>query len=113
MIPENRGKFSVVTFFPTLCKMHERVVANPIMTKARKPLPILVPILATFAALCGFSGCFFAATGSPELHSLDILLLSAVGLIAVAIAQWVLYFKGYINQQIEKRLQSGSGKLSN
>jgi len=74
------------------------------MATTNKPLPIICPILGTVVALGDFVSCFLIVRSPNPLHLQIEMLLAEVGLIAVAILQWVLYFRGYIDQQIEKRL---------
>jgi len=69
-------------------------------------LSTLAPNKATALALLGFAACFFAVAGSSPLIALIVTLLAEVGFIALAVREWVRYFRAYVTQQIEERLQN-------
>jgi hypothetical protein len=69
------------------------------MSKPIKRVSIMAPIGITIGALIDFTACI------REPRDMVIVMLE-VALIALAIAHWVLYFQGYVDQQIEKRIEA-------
>jgi len=85
-----------------------------VMSQTNKPLPIIAPVLVTFAALCNFWADFVMTRGPGAIGPGMVQITAGVVLIAAAILLWVLYLRGYVNQQIEKRFQDhGPEKNSN
>jgi hypothetical protein len=70
------------------------------MPKIIKRLSILAPVAATVAALILFFGCLV----NPRRPDWQLAAAELV-LIGSAIAQWVSYFRGYVDLQIEKRME--------
>lgn len=72
------------------------------MTEQKKPLSISAPIKATALALIDFAACFFMVASSSPLFALIVMLLAEVALIALAVREWVVYFRAYVARQIEE-----------
>jgi len=76
------------------------------MFKSKKPLPIGAPIAATAAAILDFPVCVLFKP-EPSFFGPTLLMLAAEMLmIACAVFQWVRYFQGYVDHQIEKRIEA-------
>jgi hypothetical protein len=72
-------------------------------------------IAATTAAIFELAACILTARNS-SFGLLAVVLLAEMIIIAAALTQWVVYFRRYIAQQIEERLQktrTNSGDISN
>ena len=76
-----------------------------------KRLSVAAPVLATIAALAEFAACIFMAKGGSSGQLLTLVTAEMI-LIAAAIAQWVMYFRRYIDQKIEERLPGGQTERS-
>ncbi len=68
----------------------------------RKSPNILVPAAATAVALLNFVVCLGMPQDSPAHYG---MVWSEVGLITLAVVQWVLYFRQYIDFRIDQALQ--------
>lgn len=79
------------------------------MTGARKPPNIFVPAAATVVALLDLVVCLSMPEDSPSRYG---MVWSEVGLIVLAIIQWVLYFRLYIDFRIDQTMQQTTLPLS-
>ena len=62
------------------------------------------PIVFTIVALGDLVATFYAAYGDPPFICFTIILIAEIALIAIAIFNWVSYFKSYIRYEIEHNL---------
>ena len=76
------------------------------MNCKRKPPSILVAVCATGVALLNLVSCFcmVKSVGAPNVLVITFILLS-LGLNALAVLQWVLYFRAYVDFQIDQLRQ--------
>ena len=81
------------------------------MNDKRKPPTIATAVCTTGVALCSLAGCFAAVKSAAAA---DVLVLIAIlvspMLIALAVLQWVLYFRGYVDFRIDQLRQESSPK---
>jgi hypothetical protein len=81
------------------------------MTETKKPLSIAAANKATALALVDFAACLFMVRGtspSSPLLALIVMVLAEVLLIALAVREWVLYFRLYVDRQIEERFSAAN-----
>ncbi len=78
-----------------------------------KKRTIMVPILITVAALLDLVVIFCVAARNPEHGRIRCLAFLGVGLIAVAIFQWVIYARRYIDFAIEQKLSNINKEIKN
>jgi len=81
------------------------------MTEQKQTPSFVAPIKATALALIGFTGCFFTVasrSSSSPLLALIVTLLAEVAFIALAVREWVRYFRAYVTSQIDQRLKEPS-----
>ena len=75
------------------------------MDEVKKP-SMLTAVLFTIAAVCSLMSFVLMATGGKESGGLVIFQLFTAGLMAfAAIANWVVYFKKYVNFKVENQLR--------
>jgi hypothetical protein len=76
------------------------------MSKTSYPISIKLPILTTGVALLIFAELFLITVDRLFNIRRELLMVATdVTFIACSIQQWVKYFRGYVDEQIEKRLQ--------
>jgi hypothetical protein len=71
------------------------------MSGTRRPPNLLVPAGATVVAMLDFVVCFMMPGDSPSRYG---MVWMVVGLIALAITQWVLYFHQYVDFRIDQAM---------
>ena len=71
------------------------------MSGTRKSPNLLVPAGATVVAMLDFVVCFMMPGDSPSRYG---MVWTVVGLIALAITQWVLYFRQYVDFRIDQAM---------
>ena len=80
--------------------------------------PIKTAVCTTGAALLGLAVCLGSianlspATQSTQMPIIAVLIFSALGAIALAVAQWVLYFRGYVDFRIDQLRQEQQTSVS-
>jgi len=80
------------------------------MDENKKP-SILVAVLFTIATVCSLMTFLLMATGGATSGGLVIFQLFTTGLLTFcAIANWVAYFKRYVNFEVKKRLKEENKK---
>jgi len=80
------------------------------MDENKKP-SMLVAVLFTIATVCSLMSFLLMATGGTTSGGLVIFQLFTAGLLTFcAIANWVSYFKKYVNFEAEKRLKEKEQK---
>ena len=86
------------------------------MNDKRKPPTIATAVYSTAAALLGLAVCLGSianlspATQSTQMPLIAVLIFSELMLIALAVLQWVLYFRGYVDFRIDQLRQESSSK---
>ena len=76
----------------------------------KKP-SMFVAILFTVSATCSLMSLALMATGKTSGSGLVIFQFVTVGLLTFsAIANWVIYFKKYVNHKVESQLSEKSGE---
>ena len=86
------------------------------MNDKRKPPTIATAVYSTAAALLGLAVCLGSianlspATQSTQMPLIAVFILIALGLIALAVLQWVLYFRAYVDFRIDLLRQESSSK---
>ena len=77
--------------------------------KPRSPT-IVTAVCSTVMGLFALAGCLFMMkSGGPDLLVVISIVVN-VGLIALAVLQWVLYFRAYVDFRIEHFRQETSPK---
>ena len=88
------------------------------MNDKRKPPTIATAVYSTAAALLGLAVCLGSianlspATQSTQMPLIAVLIFSELMLIALAVLQWVLYFRGYVDFRIDQLRQEQQGCVS-
>ncbi len=79
------------------------------MNEKRNPPPIATAVCTSGVALCSSASCFAAvkSAGAGDFLVLISILVSPM-MIALAVLQWVLYFRGYVDFQIDQLRQESS-----
>lgn len=75
---------------------------------ARRSPNILIPAGATTVALLDLLACLGMAHDSPSRYGMVWL---EVGLITLAVIQWVLYFRRYVDFRIDEAMQAQRAPL--
>ena len=75
-----------------------------------KPPSMLVAVLFTIAAVCSLMSFGLKAAGGISGGLLIFMLITAGLLTFCAIANWVVYFKKYVNFKIENQLRDKEEK---
>jgi hypothetical protein len=68
-----------------------------------EPPKLTAPVASTVAALAMFAGCIFMAFGEPSPTAGIITVVSTVVVIAVAVLQWALYGRAYIDYRTARQ----------
>ena len=78
-----------------------------------KPPSIRTAVSTTFVGLFALAGCFgmVKAAGTPDVLALTFILAN-VALIGLAVLQWVLYFRGYVDFRIDQLRQEQHSSVS-
>ena len=78
-----------------------------------KPPSIRTAVCTTFVGLFALAGCFgmVKAAGTPDVLALTFILAN-VALIGLAVLQWVLYFRGYVDFRIEQLRREQQSNVS-
>ena len=72
------------------------------MSDNHNPPTIVTAVCSTAMGLFALAGCFFnGKSGGPDFLALAFILANVV-LIGLAVLQWVLYFRGYVDFRIEQ-----------
>ena len=79
---------------------------------AEKTPSMFQPIMLTTVALLDLVAAFYMVAGDPKLSILSGFLVAEVGLIVIAVASWVKYFKTYVRYEIEHRLEDSAKNIS-
>lgn len=81
------------------------------MNDKRKPPTIATAVCSTGVALFSLAGCFAAvkSAGVADVLVLVPILVSPM-LIALAVLQWVLYFRAYVDFRVDQLRQENSSK---
>ena len=80
------------------------------MADFKKP-SMKIAILITVAALFDLAGAFFMVASNPESGTLAMFIFAELFLIAIAIYQWVIYAKQYINFAMEQKLKENNKEV--
>lgn len=72
------------------------------MDGAHKSPNVLAPVGATAVALLDLAACLFAIAANSR--NVDAFIWTEILLIVLAITQWVLYFRAYIDFRIDQAL---------
>ena len=80
------------------------------MNEKPKPPTIVAAVCSTVTGLLAWAGCLcMMKSGGPDFLVL-ISILANVGLIALAVLQWVIYFRAYVDFQVDQLRQESSSK---
>lgn len=80
------------------------------MNDKPKSPTIVTAVCSTVMALLALAGCLFLMkSGGPDLLVL-ISILANVMLIGLAVLQWVVYFRAYVDFRIEQLRQESLSK---
>ena len=80
------------------------------MNDKPKPPTIVTAVCSTAMGLFALAGCLFMMkSGGPDFLVL-ISILANVVLIALAVLQWVVYFRAYVDFRIEQLSQESLSK---
>ncbi len=75
------------------------------MNEKPKPPTIVTAVCSTVMGLLALAGCLFMMkSGGPDFLVL-IFIFADVMLIALAVLQWVVYFRAYVDFRIEQLRQ--------
>lgn len=75
------------------------------MNDTHKPPTSITAVCSTVMGLFALAGCLFMMkSGGPDFLVLISIVVNA-GLIALAVLQWVLYLRAYVDFRIEQLLQ--------
>lgn len=75
------------------------------MNEKPKPPTIVTAVCSTVMGLFALAGCLFAMkSGGPDFLVLGSIVAN-VGLIGLAVLQWVLYFQAYVDFRIDQLRQ--------
>lgn len=78
------------------------------MNDKLKPPTIVTAVCSTVMGLFALAGCrFMMKSGGPDFLVL-ISILANVMLVGLAVLQWVLYFRAYVDFRIEQLRQESS-----
>ena len=86
------------------------------MNDKLKPPTIVTAVCTTAAALLDLAVCLGSianlspATQSTQMPLIAVFILIALGLIALAVLQWVLYFRAFVDFRIDQLRQESSSK---
>lgn len=82
------------------------------MNDKRQPPTIFTAVCSTFMGMFALAGCFFMVkSDGPDFLVITSILLN-VGLIALAVLQWVLYFRAYVDFRIDQLRQEQQSSVS-
>ena len=82
------------------------------MIDNHKPPPILTAVCSTVMGLFALAGCLFMMkSGGPDFLVFTFILAN-VALIGLAVLQWVLYFRGYVDFRIEQLRREQQSNVS-
>ena len=80
------------------------------MNDKRKPPTIFTANCSTVMGMFALAGCLLMVKSDvPDFLVITSIFLN-VGLIALAVLQWVLYFRAYIDFRIDQLRQESSSK---
>ena len=80
------------------------------MTDNHKPPTIVTAVCSTVMGLFALAGCFFIIkSGGPDVLVFISIVVNVL-LIGLAVLQWVVYFRAYVDFRIDQLRQESSSK---
>lgn len=80
------------------------------MNDKPKPPTIVTAVCSTVVGLCALAGCFFTVKSNGPDFLFLISILANVMLISLAVLQWVVYFRAYVDFRVDQVRQENSSK---
>lgn len=78
--------------------------------KLNKPPTIVTAVCSTVMGLFALAGCLFMMNSGGPDFLVFISILANVMLAGLAVLQWVVYFRAYVDFRIEQLRQESSSK---